>query len=170
MAKSVLGASAPAPENRAPPEGYVRYFADRQFSRQGQVVLFALACELYENFTDEEARGFLSQIGSRIAHENPLAAVATIDELEALFNKALADLDWGYIIMTVDDDAVILRQYAFPGHLMEETGAAAWRRAFSAILEGVYTTWLRVQGGGPSLEVKVKNDSAPDVLEFAYGV
>jgi hypothetical protein len=149
---------------------YSKYFSQRQFARQGRVVLFALASELYENFTAEEARGFFRQIGVRIAQDITIPSVVTIDDLEAQFNKAMAELDWGYATMTVEDHVVAMRQYAFPGHLVDEPGALAWRRAFAAILEGVYTTWLRLQGGGPSLEVKVKNDTASDVLELAYGV
>jgi hypothetical protein len=96
-------------------------------------------------------------------------AVTTLDELEVAFNAAFSDLDWGFVVITLEDSTVALRQHAFPGHLMNEHGAEAWRRAFAAVLEGVFMTWLREQGGGSSLEVRVKNDTAPDVLELAYG-
>ncbi len=90
-----------------------------------------------------------------------MPAVTTLDELEVAFNAAFSDLDWGFVVITLEDSTVALRQHAFPGHLMNEHGAEAWRRAFAAVLEGVFMTWLR--------EVRVKNDTAPDVLELAYG-
>jgi hypothetical protein len=170
MSKITPGGIIPPPAAEAEMEGYHRYFAARHFHRQGRVILFALASELYENFSPEEAHGFFRQIGVRIAEHVRVPVVTTIDELETTFNGALSDLDWGYVLITLEDDAVALRQYAFPGHLMTEQGAAAWRKAFAAVLEGVYVTWLREQGGGSSLEVKVKNDASPDVLELAYGV
>ncbi len=151
-------------------QSYPRYFASRQFAKQGRVILFGLARELYENFSPEEARGFLSQIGARIARDIAIPAVSTIDELEAEINVALAELDWGYLVIAVEEHAVVMRQYAFPGHVMSEEGAPAWRRAFAAILEGVYTAWMHRQGGSTALYVKVTNDTGADVLEFAYGV
>ncbi len=164
----MLSLSSEAPGVDADARAYARYFSARQFPRQGRVILFALAAELYENFNPAEAHGFLRQLGMRIASQTPLPTVVTIDELEAAINAAMAELDWGYVSMTAEESAVVIRQHAFPGHGADDGPSATWRRAFAAVLEGVYAVWLREQGGGGALDVRVKDDTAVDVLELTY--
>jgi hypothetical protein len=164
----MLSLSSEAPDDHADGRAYARYFSGRQFPRQGRVILFALAAELYENFNPAEAHGFLRQLGMRIGSQTPLPAVVTIDELQDTINAALADLDWGYVTMTAEESAMVIRQCAFPGHGTDDGASATWRRAFAAILEGVYVVWLREQGGGGALDVRVKDDTAVDVLELTY--
>ncbi len=167
MLKSL--SSRTAPEASKVVDTEVRYLAARQFSPQWRAVLLAMADELFENFSAEEAWGFYRQIGLRVTRDIALPTVKTLDELEASLNAALAGLDWGFVALSLEDSAISIRHRAYPGqHLDDPSGH--WRRAFAAILEGVYTVWLQSQGGRPEMKASFREGAAADVLEFSYGL
>jgi len=122
------------------------------------------------NFQVEEARGFFRQIGIRVSQESALPTVATVQELEQVLNATLAELDWGYATLTVREGDIAIRHRAWPGQGLDHPAAGAWRRAFAALLEGVYTVWLQQQGGRADMAAKHNDDPSGDVLEFSYGI
>lgn len=160
LAKPAPAAAASEPD--------LRYLADRQFGAQWRGVLLSLAAELSENFSADEAKGFFRQIGVRAAAAETLQVVETIDGLEAILNTKLAELDWGYAALTVEDGAIVIRHRSYPGQHLE--GGEIWRQAYGALLEGVYTVWLQTQGGRAEMEAKLRNDLGVDGFEFAYGL
>ncbi|MGH1558989.1 cellulose biosynthesis protein BcsD [Caulobacter segnis] len=100
-----------------------------------------MADELFENFSAEEAWGFYRQIGLRVSAEVALPTVKTLDELEGSLNAVLAQLDWGFVALSLDDSAISIppsSAYPEPARVDDPT-AATGRRAFAALLEGVYT-------------------------------
>lgn len=147
----------------------VRYLAARQFSPQWRAVLLGMADELFENFSAEEALGFYRQIGLRVTRTVSLPPVKTLDELEASLNDALVELDWGFVALALGDSEISIRHRAYPGQYLDDP-KGHWRRAFAAILEGVYTVWLQSQGGRPEMKATYRGGSADDVLEFSYGL
>ncbi|UAL09291.1 cellulose biosynthesis protein BcsD [Caulobacter segnis] len=167
MLKSL--SSRGAPEAPKTDTAELRYLAARQFSPQWRTVLVAMADELFENFSAEEAWGFYRQIGLRVSGEVALPSVKTLEELEASLNKVLAELDWGFVALSLDDSAISIRHRAYPGlHMEDQSGH--WRRAFAAILEGVYTIWLQTQGGRPEMKATYRDSGGDDALDFSYGL
>ena len=147
----------------------LRYLAARQFSPQWRAVLLAMTDELYENFSAEEAWGFYRQIGLRVSREVALPPVKTLDELETALNAVLAELDWGFVALSLADSAIAIRHRAYPGMRLDNP-SGHWRRAFAALLEGVYTVWLQSQGGRPEMTARHREGADDDVLEFTYGL
>jgi len=167
MLKSL--SSRATPEASKVVDAELRYLAARQFSPQWRAVLLAMADELFENFSAEEAWGFYRQIGLRVSREVALPTVKTLDELEASLNTVLAELDWGFVALSLGDGAISIRHRAYPGLLLEDPNGH-WRRAFAAILEGVYTIWLQSQGGRPEMTATHRESGSDEVLEFSYGL
>ncbi|WP_091734869.1 cellulose biosynthesis protein BcsD [Phenylobacterium immobile] len=168
MLKS-LAKPAPAAVSAAPTPD-MAYLAARQFSPQWRDFLVTLAAELFGNFSADEARGFFRQIGLRMAAEVKLPVVETLEGLESVLNGRLSAMDWGLVKLSVEEDAIAIRHSAYPGQHLDEASAEIWRRAFSAVLEGVYTVWLQTQGGRADMEAKLRAESQADGFEFAYGL
>ncbi|USQ94551.1 cellulose biosynthesis protein BcsD [Caulobacter sp. RL271] len=168
MLKSLSSRGAP-PEAPKTDTAELRYLADRQFSPQWRTVLMTMADELFENFSAEEAWGFYRQIGLRVSGEVALPTVKTLEELEGSLNSALAVLDWGFVSLSLDHSAISIRHRAYPGQRVEDP-SGHWRRAFAALLEGVYTIWLQGQGGRADMKATYRDTGGDDALDFSYGL
>ncbi|MCR5876554.1 hypothetical protein LRS10_21840 [Phenylobacterium sp. J426] len=148
----------------------LRYYGARQFSAQWRATLMALAGELFDNFSEEEALGFFRQIGIRLSRDLQLPVVETLEALEAAINTRLAEMDWGVMRLTVEDAAIAIHHNCYPGQFLDLSEADAWRKAFSAILEGLYTVWLQTQGGRAEMAARRRDGSDLEGFEFAYGL
>lgn len=168
MLKSLSSRTAPEPV-KVTETSDLRYLAARQFSVQWRAVMLAMADELFENFSAEEAWGFYRQIGLRVSQSVVLPAVTTLDELEASLNAVLAEMDWGYVSLSLAETAIAIHHRAYPGQHLEDA-SGHWRRAFAALLEGVYTVWLQSQGGRPEMRATHREGASDEVLEFSYGL
>lgn len=168
MLKSLSSRGAP-PEAPKTDTAELRYLADRQFSPQWRTVLMTMADELFENFSAEEAWGFYRQIGLRVSAEVALPTVKTLDELEGSLNAVLAQLDWGFVALSLEDSAISIRHRAYPGQRVADP-SGHWRLAFAALLEGVYTVWLQGQGGRPDMKAFYRDTGGEDALDFSYGL
>jgi len=168
MLKSLSSRAAPEAAKVADAAD-LSYLSARQFSPQWRAVLLAMADELFENFSAQEAWGFYRQIGLRVSRSVALPSVKTLEELQASLNVVLAEMDWGFVSLSLADSAIAIRHRAYPGQHLEDA-SGNWRRAFAAMLEGVYTVWLQSQGGRPEMTAKHRESGGVDALEFSYGL
>lgn len=144
------------------------YFRARQCSNQWRAFLRAFTAELFTHAEEEDAHGFMSQLGQRMAAELVLGVCETLKDLEAAMNGHWSDLDWGWCQLIEDDRAVLIRHAAWP---MPDQSDVHWPAAIAALLEGVYTVWFRGQGGDENLRatsVPDANAAITGVLEFRY--
>jgi hypothetical protein len=169
MLKSLSSRTAAPEAAKVADNADLRYLAARQFSVQWRAVMLAMADELFENFSAQEAWGFYRQIGLRVSRSVALPPVKTLDELEVSLNVVLAEMDWGYVSLSLADSAIAIRHRAYPGQYLEDA-SGHWRRAFCALLEGVYTVWLQSQGGRPEMTATHREGGSDDALEFSYGL
>lgn len=145
------------------------YMREQLFSRQWRPFVSSLMTELFSNFEVEEACGFLRQIGGRVAAEAPLLKSGTLEELEAAANVVLADMSWGYIRVELVGAEIEIVHRGYPDFSPTHPSSQAWRTGFSAILEGLYTTWLQMQGGRHDMRARAQADAADSsavVLRF----
>ena len=148
-------------------ETMLSYYADRQVAEQWRPFLAALAGELFENLREDEARGFLRQVGSRVADLTPLEPVDTLEAFEARANKVLAQMDWGVAAFAAREDRIGIVHQAYP-HRLREGQAPNWPTAFSAVLEGLYTGWLRAQGAGLVLSARSTGLPEPGRVDLCF--
>jgi hypothetical protein len=136
------------------------YMREQLFSPQWRPFLASLMSELFGSFEPAEASGFLRQIGARMASEIPLGKHNDLEELEAGVNGALQALAWGYARLDLVGAEIEITHRAFPDLGPAHSARQAWRSGFAAILEGLYTTWLQLQGGRHDMRAKAVPDSA----------
>lgn len=147
------------------------YMREQLFSRQWRPFISSLMTELFSNFEVEEACGFLRQIGGRVAAETPLPKLGTLEELEAGANAALADMSWGYIRLALVGAEIEIVHRGHPELSPANAAGPAWRTGFAAILEGVYTTWLQMQGGRHDMRARAQTDAAdPAAVVLRFGL
>ncbi len=158
--------NAPEAAGADPRDQDLAYLAARAFDPQWRLFLDCLAGELFQNFAAEEAGGFFRQIGIRMAGQLQPGPSATVPELEQALNAVWQGIGWGRVQLVVNDQGLFILHRAFPG---SHAPASAWRQAFAAVLEGLYTHWLQSQGGDPAMRAVHLDDGAADALVFKFG-
>jgi hypothetical protein len=139
----------------------VAHLREQLFNPQWRPFMASLTAELFEAFEADEARGFLRQIGARMATEIPLRKHGDLEELEAGINAALAIMAWGYARLGLVGSEIEIVHRAYPDLNPAHRARTAWRAGFAAVLEGLYTTWLQLQGGRHDMSAK----AAPDHID-----
>ncbi|WP_090133050.1 cellulose biosynthesis protein BcsD [Kosakonia oryziphila] len=105
---------------------------------------------MVSNVGEAESLPFLRQMGDAMAERTPLPPSETVGELEANINAQLALFNWGFIDIDTRDDGLAFHHQGLPV-AREEAHRTRWCFAFCAVLEGLYTRWMREQGGATSL-------------------
>jgi len=123
------------------------YLARRDVSGQWRGFLRALVETLDAHLDANGRNALLRSVGARLGNDMPLRPAATLVELEARMNEALASIAWGYVTITLDeaDRSLRLTHGAAPAIGVAGDDAGAWA---GAVLEGLYGTWLSAQQGG----------------------
>lgn len=150
-------------------QAMLAYLARREVSAQWRAFLRALL-ETLDGHLDRDTRnGLLRSVGARMGQSLPLPPMATLAELEARMNGALAELSWGYVALALDeaDRSLRLTHHAAPAVPVAGDEAGGW---VGAVLEGLYATWLAAQqgsgAGGPQLRL-VRCE--PGLAQLRYG-
>ncbi|WP_374347924.1 cellulose biosynthesis protein BcsD [Phenylobacterium sp.] len=153
---------------QTPDDPRLAYYAERQVAPQWRGFLAALAGELFENVGAEASRGFLRQMGERMARAAPLPPAETLGDLSRLTNARLAEMDWGLAAFEDHGQALVIRHEAGPWRIAEDA-EGPWPAAFAAVLEGLYSGWLRHQGAGASLAARLDLEASEDAVVLSFG-
>ena len=143
------------------------YHGVRSCSSQWRVFLSAFASELQHGAEPAEVRGFLRQIGRRMADDMILPKADTIEALEAAMNQAWGRIDWGWVKLFPEDEAVRIVHGAYP-NAFSDPSHRVWPDGAAAVMEGVYGQWMLAQGS-PIPRVRRIPDHV-DPLVFRHGV
>ncbi|SEP44018.1 Cellulose synthase subunit D [Methylobacterium sp. ap11] len=134
-----------------------------------RLFLRVLAARLDVVLDAEQRDALLRDVGADMARGAALPPVSTLDALEDEINEVLADLGWGRASLAMDEAGRILS--IVHTHL-PTIGSIEGRRGpwLSAVLEGLYTTWLGQQPhAAPGLVARRTGRGTKDVLVLAYG-
>ena len=103
-----------------------------------------------------------------MARAAPLPPAETLGDLARVANARLAEMDWGLAVFEDRGQALVIRHEAGPWRIAEDA-EGPWPAAFAAVLEGLYSGWLRRQGAGPSLAARLDMEASEEavVLSFA---
>lgn len=101
---------------------------------------------MVRNVGEAESLPFLRQMGESLAERFPLPGSETIGELENNINGLLRAFNWGFIDIDASEEGMTFHHQALPVS-RDENNQTRWCHAFCAILEGLYSRWLRGQGG-----------------------
>ena len=111
----------------------------------------------------------LRAVGRRMARMLPLPAVVSLEALELEMNDALEALGWGAMSMRLDEagPALMISHAGLPRIGSLGTPPGQW---LSALLEGLYETWLAQQPGSqPSLSAVRVATGDPVAVTLRFG-
>ncbi|MCG8155630.1 cellulose synthase [Brenneria goodwinii] len=150
----------------------LEYYQYKQQKPGWQDLLQVLFAGIFSDADEADASAFLRLAGKHFARRYPLAASLTLGELEDRINQRLAEFDWGFVRLEPAEQALTLLHQAWPMLLSSEAPhneERSWRRAFSCVLEGVYSEWLQSQGGHPHIAVRGQSANVSErTLIFLY--
>jgi hypothetical protein len=131
--------------------------------------LRALADEIDAQRGEAARDEFLRATGRRMARLLPLPEVASVEALALEMNEALASLGWGSTTLTLEENEkrLTILHSGLPrlGGAGEPPGL--W---LSAVLEGLYETWIAQQpGSDPHLVARRFASPAPGAVALRYG-
>jgi hypothetical protein len=129
----------------------LRYYAQQQSSRQWVHLMAAMFAEFQERVDPAEADQFLETLGSRMARSLPLRHCDNLEELEDDINALLQGIDWGWVRIAESGRFIEITHGAYP-LIPQDEHRRSW---LVPILEGVYTEWLRGQGGDPGFAARL---------------
>lgn len=143
------------------------YYRNRQCNTQWRDFLSVLLEELDSNVGANEVRAFFNALGMKLAKRFPLNEHDTLEEFEANANQIWRELDWGWCQFSAETTQITVLHDGWPNP--DEGNDSLWPLSFAALLQGIYTAWLRAQGGDASLEVNVIPTLPGAPLELKYG-
>jgi hypothetical protein len=131
--------------------------------------LRALADEIDAQRGESARDELLRATGRRMARLLPLPEVASVEALEIEINEALGSLGWGSATVMLEETerrlAILHTQLPRLGGAGEPPGL--W---LSAVLEGLYETWIAQQpGSDPHLIARRVASPAPGAVALHYG-
>ncbi len=131
--------------------------------------LRALADEIDTQRGEGARDEMLRATGRRMARLLPLPDVASVEALAMEMNEALAAIGWGMTSLTLEEDE---RRLTILHTGLPRLGGAGdppglW---LSAVLEGLYETWIAQQpGSDPRLVARRYATPAPGAVALHYG-
>lgn len=146
-------------------KGSLEYYAARAIDPQWRDFLAALAGELGAQMPAEEIRAFMHLIGRRIAEQNPLPPSESIAQLEQHVNAYLFRAGWGWMRIRDLQSSLELLHSCAPLRMAFGEAGMAWG---GAILEGLYSSWMRQLGAGEDLQLQEVGapEGPADTLRF----
>ncbi|MBE9604426.1 hypothetical protein IAI18_06085 [Acetobacteraceae bacterium H6797] len=125
---------------------------------------------LVERLDAVERGDMLRGVGRAMAETRILGEAATLGELEARMNEALASLDWGFVGISLLPEVPALRltHSGAPAIALPGDPHGRW---FGLVLEGLYRQWLAaLPAAGPEARLVVTHaEEGRVILEYRRG-
>lgn len=131
-------ASAPSPE-------IAQYLATQQCAVQWRGFLQALTDEFSSSLSPADLHALMFRVGTRFAAANPLAACATLDDLQGSMTAVWERIDWGWVQLTQESARLHIQHSLSPVSAAFGVKHVEWSGGF---LQGVYQSWLEQAGSG----------------------
>lgn len=141
------------------------YYQDQQCAKQWQAFLLAFSSEFAAKADPAELRGFMYELGWRMAQQFEVKDGSSLQALQDCMNQVWASLNWGWVEIQEEADALVLSHYAAPLSAAFGAHALAWS---PALLEGVYAQWFEALGMDKSLRLAQKKAADDDGLLLVY--
>jgi hypothetical protein len=121
-------------------------------------IVGAMLAEVRHGATQQQAHGFFTAVGLRIAALLPMDGIEDLDALTQRVNVLWAQLGWGGVAMTMVEDGIDLHHGGVP-HMPSIGDDGQWLSAVGSILEGAYDGWFRSLGSGAHFRTRVIRQS-----------
>jgi len=144
------------------------YFQSQHCAKQWRSFIQVFIEEISKTAGEQDACSFLRHMGVRLAQMHPVALYDSIEELEKSMNKIFATLDWGWVKIQPQDFSLVFYHGAFPLPSFGKAEAEREAKVFSALLEGLYHTWMIALGGNPEVVVLTRKAVPGLPFELIY--
>lgn len=141
------------------------YYQDQQCGKQWQAFLLAFASEFAGKADAAELRGFMYELGWRMAQQFEVSDGSSLQALQDCMNQVWRELNWGWVEIQEEAEALTLYHYAAP--LKQGFGAEALSWS-PALLEGVYAQWFDALGMDKSLRLMQKAASDDEGMQLIF--
>lgn len=146
------------------------FYTRHHCARQWRLFLEVLFDELLVTAGEREAMGFWRHLGSKMAAEMGLGECDTLEQLQRMINLRLEEMDWGYVELRAEDNAIYIQHIACPAPGSNDVRVEQGLVTMSALLEGLYGHWLNQQAGESGVPLRSTGHSVPNrTLNFYYG-
>jgi hypothetical protein len=138
-------------------------------ANQWRIFLRALADEIDSQGGEQARDELLRCIGRRMAILLPLPETLSLEALEIEINEALDVLGWGSVTLTLEsgEHNLMILHTGLPRVGGAGNPPGQW---LSAVLEGLYETWLPQQpGGGAAFVARRVGLPGPFTIALSYG-
>lgn len=142
------------------------YYGGQHNSRQWRAFILTLLEEMHQSAGPDDASAFLRHVGQRMAQAHPLGEQGTLEALEGELNRAMRDMEWGWVRLAIEGATLRIVHGAYPG-IQEK--AEPWGQSIAAVLEGMYQHWFQQQNAEVTLTVRCIEASASGALVFRCG-
>ena len=144
------------------------YLARRGVAVQWRGFLRALVETLDAHLDPASRDSLLRAVGGRMAALAPMPACGTLAELESRMNDVLAAADWGYVQLSLDATAkaLVINHAAAPLVSTHHDATGTW---VTAVLEGLYGTWLAGQPGAEGQVPIRRSPASAGSVSLRYG-
>jgi len=142
-----------------------QYYEGQQCSRQWKAFLSAFASEFASKGETKDLRAFMHQLGRTMANEYTITDGSSLQALEDKMNSIWAELDWGWVELSEEAEALVVAHRASPFKMAFGVGALSWS---PALLEGIYAQWFESLGMDPTLRLLQKGDALEGGQLFVY--
>ncbi len=145
----------------------LHYYRQQQYQPGWFDLLSAMIGGMLRNAGERESHAFLQQMGDNLAARYPLGSAQTVADLEQQINAVLARFNWGFVDVQPQATTLLISHMALPpgdGQMDQRQ----WRLAIGAVLLGLYSRWLRDQGGNAAVSLVCEETHSEATLNFRY--
>ncbi|MFZ6678241.1 cellulose biosynthesis protein BcsD [Undibacterium sp. Tian12W] len=143
----------------------IRYYEEQQCSVQWRSFLGAFSAEFASKGEPGDLRAFMHQLGRTMAAGFHVDDGSSLQALEACMNKVWSEMNWGWVELVEEADALVVAHHASPLKVAFGEQALEWS---PALLEGVYAQWFDGLGMDKSLRLTQRAGVFEDGQLFVF--
>ncbi|NKI74807.1 cellulose synthase [Dickeya sp. CFBP 2040] len=123
---------------------------------------------MMDNAGEQDGLAFLRHMGEQLAERYPLPEALTVVDLEREMNQVLSQFHWGCVDLRPYENRLEIYHLALPVLANTQSSSSRWRMAMAAVLQGLYSRWLRGQGGAENVPLSCEETENGSILLFRY--
>jgi len=136
-----------------------QYYEIQQCSKQWRAFLSAFSIEFASKGDTKDLRAFMQQLGRTMASSYKIVDGSSLQLLEDSMNEVWNDLNWGWVELREESDALVVGHHASPLKVAFGEAGLLWS---PALLEGIYAHWFEALGMDSSLRLSQREGVLED--------
>ncbi len=147
------------------PTNTILYYEEQQCSMQWKYFLRAFSAEFASKGDVKDLRAFMYQLGRTMAAGFDVSDGSSLQALEACMNQVWASMNWGWVELVEEADALVVAHHAAPLKVAFGADAMDWT---PALLEGIYAQWFEALGMDKSLRLMQRDGAYEEGQLFVF--